>query len=180
MKKIMVIVGSVRKKRTADKVLPLVKEELQKHPELEVDIADLKDIALPFFDNIVSPSNPNFSHEYDATAAWDKRVTEADGFIFLVPEYNYSVPAVLKNAIDWVYEGWHGKPVAYVAWGVDSGVRAVEHLRQIAAWPKMVPLRDATYIPFLTAFDKDGNLQDESVRARIAQTIKQLEEALGA
>lgn len=178
MKKVMVIVGSVRKNRTADKVLPLVKAELQKHPKLEVDFADLKDIELPFFNDALSPSNPDFTYTTRETADWAKRVGAADGFIFLTPEYNYSTSAVLKNAIDWVYQGWQHKPVAYVSWGVDKGVRAVEHLRQIAAWPQMMPLRDATYIPAYTAFDQQGKLIDESVPGRIARTVSQLEETL--
>jgi NAD(P)H-dependent FMN reductase len=178
MKKIMVVVGSVRQNRFADRVLPLVIEELKRHPQLEVDIADLKDIQLPFYNHEYSPSNPQFVYADAQTQDWAMRVEAADGFIFLTPEYNYSTSAVLKNAIDWVYGGWSHKPVAYVAWGVDKGVRAVESLRQIAAWPQMRPLRDATYIPAYAAFDADGKLIDKGIPKRIARTISQLEEIL--
>jgi NAD(P)H-dependent FMN reductase len=178
MKKVMVIVGSVRKGRTAEKVLPLVTNELRKHPGLELDIADLKDIPLPFYDHPQSPSTPGFTYEHPLTAEWAKRVAAADGFIFLTPEYNHSTTAVLKNAIDWVYEGWNHKPVAFVSWGVDKGVRAVEHLRQIVQWPLMRPLRNATYIPAYTAFDHEGRLLDDSIPKKLERTVDQLEEAL--
>jgi NAD(P)H-dependent FMN reductase len=178
MKRVMVIVGSVRKGRTAEKVLPLVKEELEKYPDLEVDVADLKDIALPFYDHPQSPSTPGFMYEHPVTAEWARRVGAADGYIFLTPEYNHSTTAVLKNAIDWVYKEWNHKPVAFVSWGVDKGVRAVEHLRQIVQWPLMLPLRNATYIPAYTAFDQDGTLVDDSVRKKLAHTIGQLEDTL--
>ncbi len=177
MKKIMVIVGSVRENRAADKVLPLVQEALRKHTNLVVDVADLKDINLPFYNNPRSPSNPQFSYDDPVTAAWGKRVAAADGFVFMTPEYNYSTSGVLKNAIDWGKD-WENKPVAYVAWGVHGGIRAVEHLRQIAAWPQMIPLRDAAYINVYSAFDQDGKLLDESIPQKLDRTISQLEEAL--
>lgn len=178
MKNVMVIIGSVRENRFADRVLPLVLAELKNHPQLEIDLADLKDIKLPFYNNKYSPSHPNFKYEDEITAGWAKRVEAADGFIFLTPEYNYSTSAVLKNAIDWVYEGWNHKPVAFVAWGVDKGVRAVESLRQIAAWPQMRPLRNATYIPAFAAFDTNGKLVDENIPKQISRTVGQLEEVL--
>jgi NAD(P)H-dependent FMN reductase len=180
MKKILVVVGSVRKNRKADLILPLVKEVLEKHPDLEVDIADLKDVQLPFFDHPASPMMPGFMPDDPEAAKWVKRVDAADGFIFMTPEYNHSTTGALKNAIDWVYHGWVGKPVAFVSWGVQSGVRAVEHLRQIVLWPHMKPLRTATYIPIFSAFDQDGKLADESVHTNIERTVQELKEAVAA
>lgn len=49
------------------------------------------------------------------------------------PEYNHSTTAPLKNALDHLYREWHDKAVGFVGYGVDGGVRAVEHLRAITA-----------------------------------------------
>lgn len=175
----MVVVGSVRKNRSADKILPLVQTALAKHTDIQVNIADLQDIPLPFYDHALSPSNPDFVHEHPETAAWAERVGKADGYVFLTPEYNHSTSAVLKNAIDWVSGEWAHKPVAFVSWGVDSGVRAVEHLRQITLQLRLTPLRRATYIPVFTAFDEHGNA-DERVPRHLEQTIQELYTALNS
>ncbi|OYV72145.1 MAG: hypothetical protein B7Z72_05430, partial [Gemmatimonadetes bacterium 21-71-4] len=57
---------------------------------------------------------------------------EADGFIVAAPEYNHGYSAVLKNALDYPYEGWNRKPVAFNSWGSALGARAVEQLREVA------------------------------------------------
>jgi NAD(P)H-dependent FMN reductase len=178
MKKIMVVIGSARQGRAADKIVQLVSNELAKHPDLKVDIADLKEVGLPFYDHPLPPSMPGFEYQTPETKQWGERVAANDGFIFLTPEYNHSTSAILKNAIDWVYTGWNNKPVAFVSWGVDSGVRAVEHLRQIVQWPMLTPLLTATHIPLFTAFDKDGKLVDNSVSVKLARTVDELEKSL--
>jgi NAD(P)H-dependent FMN reductase len=80
---------------------------------------------------------------------------------WIAPEYNHSVPAVLKNAIDTVFAtfAFRAKPVACVAYsgGIAGGTRAIEHLAQIAIEAEMVPLRNNVIIPFVgTAFGPDG------------------------
>jgi NAD(P)H-dependent FMN reductase len=83
--------------------------------------------------------------------SWNKKIAEADAFLVITPEYNHSVPAVLKNAIDSVFVSFafRNKPVAAVGYsgGIAGGVRAIEHLAQIAVEAEMVPLRTGTIIP---------------------------------
>jgi NAD(P)H-dependent FMN reductase len=68
--------------------------------------------------------------------------------VLLTPEYNHGPPAVLKNALDHVYEEWRRKPVGFVSWGgPGGGVRAVEQLRQIAVELQMAPMRQQVAIP---------------------------------
>jgi len=78
---------------------------------------------MPVFDSEVMPAAVN---------ALSERLDAADGFVIVTPEYNHSFPAALKNAVDWLHEEWHAKPVAFVSYGgMSRGFRAVEQLRQV-------------------------------------------------
>jgi NAD(P)H-dependent FMN reductase len=57
---------------------------------------------------------------------WTAAIAESDGFVFVTPEYNYGAPAVLKNAIDWVYPGWNRKAAGFVSYGSAMGVRSTK------------------------------------------------------
>jgi NAD(P)H-dependent FMN reductase len=78
---------------------------------------------------------------------WREKIREADGFILATPEYNHGYPAVLKNALDYVYHVWGRKAVAFVSWGGTGGTRGVEQLRLVAIELDMVPIRWAVHIP---------------------------------
>jgi NAD(P)H-dependent FMN reductase len=78
---------------------------------------------------------------------WAAKISEADGYIIVSPEYNHGYSAVLKNAIDWVFPEWRNKPVGFVGYGNAGGARAIEQLRQVAIELQMVPIRSAVHIP---------------------------------
>ena len=92
---------------------------------------------------------------------WNEKIGEADAYVVLSPEYNRSIPAVLKNAIDSVFFSFRfrQKPVAFVAYslGYTAGARAVEHLTQIMVETEAIPVRTPTLVPYVTtAFDEQG------------------------
>jgi NAD(P)H-dependent FMN reductase len=92
---------------------------------------------------------------------WNHKIKEADAYLVITPEYNHSVPGVLKNAIDSVFVSFafRNKPIVAVGYsgGIAGGVRAIEHLAQIAIEAELVPLRTAVVIPQVaTAFNDDG------------------------
>lgn len=96
---------------------------------------------------------------------WNKAVTEADACVFLTPEYNHSVPAALKNAIDSVFmsPGFRNKPCAFVGYSVSptGAVRAIEHLIQIVNTLEAMPLRNAVMIGKVgEAFNEQGKPTD--------------------
>ena len=66
-------------------------------------------------------------------------IDQADGFVFVTPEYNHSVSAALKNAIDYLAKEWANKPAGFVSYGGNGGSRAVEHLRPILVLPETQP-----------------------------------------
>lgn len=126
MAKVMIIVASVREGRIGLPVGRWVEKELASR-DVEVDWADLKDVALPFMDEPNHPAMQQYTHEH--TKAWASRVADADAFIWVTPEYNHSFTAPLKNAIDYLVHEWRGKTVAFVSYGgQSSGTRGVAGL----------------------------------------------------
>lgn len=161
MLKINVILGSTRPERfgiqPAEWIMNLSK---QFGEQAEFELIDLKEINLPLLDLPVPPSlMPSNQNEHQT--AWAKIIGEADGFVFVTGEYNHSIPAALKNALDYVYHEWGHKPVAFVSYGADAGgMRAIEHLRQVVAWLKMYDLADFIAFPqYYTRMDEQGKFQ---------------------
>ncbi len=111
-----------------------------------------------------------------------ERIAAADALLVVTPEYNYSVPGVLKNAIDWASrppdQPFAGKPVAVM--GASGGgfgtVRAQLHLRHTFVFLDMLPLNrpEVMISSAQKRFDAEGNLTDEAVRARIADLLAAL------
>ena len=161
MLKINVILGSTRPERfgiqPAEWIMNLSK---QFGEQAEFELIDLKEINLPLLDLPVPPSlMPSNQNEHQT--AWAKIIGEADGFVFVTGEYNHSIPAALKNALDYVYHEWGHKPVAFVSYGADAGgMCAIEHLRQVVAWLKMYDLADFIAFPqYYTRMDEQGKFQ---------------------
>jgi len=88
-------------------------------------------------------------HEYTNEVArkWTDKIAEADGYIIVTAEYNHGYPAVLKNALDYIFKEWNRKAVGFVGYGGAGGARAIEQLRQVAVELQMVPIRNAVHIP---------------------------------
>lgn len=103
-----------------------------------LDIVDLADAGLPLLDE---PAPALFGTYRNAhTRRWSHTIASFDGFVVVTPEYNHSIPAALKNAVDYLYAEWAHKPVGFVGYGLTGAVRAVEHLRLVMTEVKAVPL----------------------------------------
>ena len=163
MLKLKIIIGSTRKGRNADSVCRWFLPITRSHGAFDVEILDLRDWPLPFFQETIATvgdfANPTYSDPL--VKRWNDKIKEADAYIIVTPEYNRSIPAVLKNAIDTVFFsfGFRQKPVAFVAYslGFTAGARAVEHLTQVMVETEAVPVRTPTLIASVTnAFDEEG------------------------
>lgn len=163
MSKLQIIVGSTRPGRAADQVTPWAIDRAQKHDGFDVEVLDLRDWSLPIFQehlgSVGDLSDPTYS--VPVVREWNRKVKEADAYLIITPEYNHSVPAVLKNAIDSVFLSFafRNKPLVAIGYsgGIGGGLRAIEHLAQIAIEAEMVPLRTAVIIPQVAeAFDVAG------------------------
>ena len=171
MTHIQVILGSTRPGRFGDKVAEWFMAHAAAHPGLDVELIDLAHWPLPFFN---SPVPPAMQESQDpAVVAWSDKVSAADGYVLVTPEYNHGYPAVLKNALDHVVRPWRHKPVGFVGYGgPGAGVRAVEQLRQVVIELEMIPLRQQVAIANVySAFDPTGALTDPSGPDRQAVAV---------
>jgi NAD(P)H-dependent FMN reductase len=178
---LQIIVGSTRPDRASDKVVPWVLERAEAHDAFTVELLDLRDWPLPMFQehqgSIGDMADPTYSEPI--VRQWNHKIAEGDAYLVITPEYNHSIPAVLKNAIDSVFikPGMRNKPIAAVGYsgGVAAGVRAIEHLAHIAIEMEMAVLRSSVIIPNMrTAFDEDGHPIDPMTEIALQITLDDL------
>lgn len=156
--KVGIIIGSVRQGRVSDKMAAWVAAAAQKHEELEVELLDLKDYQLPFFDEAISPQfNPDRKPEGEVKR-WLDALARQDAYIVVTPEYNRTISGVLKNALDFVAFEMAKKPVGIATHGSSNGAQAVAHLRGIV--PGLLAVTTPSFIglPYMVAqsFNDDG------------------------
>lgn len=147
--KIIIIIGTTRQKRFSEKAASYIFEEAKKK-NIDVELVDLRDYPLPFYDEPVSPSmfeSVKYEYANETAKKWIKKIAEADGYIIVTAEYNHGYPAVLKNALDYGFKEWDRKAVGFVGYGNAGGARAIEQLRQVVIELQMVPIRTAIHIP---------------------------------
>jgi NAD(P)H-dependent FMN reductase len=173
MTKLMIVLGSVREGRTGLPIAQLAKSKAEADGRFEIDWVDLKELALPFMDE---PNHPRLKkYTKDHTKAWSARVEAADAFIFAFPEYNYSFSPAIKNALDYVFEEWARKPVAFINWGGNSGgTRAQAALRIVVTALGMISTRGSVEINFPQKQIADGVFTPNEQQANVLKT--QLEE----
>ena len=111
---------------------------------MTVEVVDLRDHPLPFFAEMAT--NACVPTQDAAAVAWQAKLAEFDGYIFVVAEYNRSITGVLKNALDQAYVEWARKPFGAIAYGSMGGLAALSHLRRIGVELQMVPVRDTVHI----------------------------------
>jgi NAD(P)H-dependent FMN reductase len=170
---VSVIVGSTRQGRFSEKPAQWIFQHLKKR-DIDARLLDLRDFPMPFFDHAMPPAMPGRPpYEHEAVKKWTAAIGASDGFIFVTPEYNYGPPAVLKNAIDWVYPEWHRKAAAFVSFGGVGGARSVQQLRETAIELQLAPIRSSVHIPVATLMahfqggDVDKGLADLATNANL-------------
>lgn len=176
MPNILVVTGSARPNSVNSKMVPYVVEVLA-HKGADVTVADLQKIALPFFDDVHSPSSPDFAPTHANVIAWTKMVAAADGVLLVTPEYNHTMSPIQINAVDWVGKEWQGKPVALVGYGWRSGAgQAHAAAREaLAVNLKAEVLDTQTNLFFMKDLSPDGSIIDESsVQEKIQATVDEL------
>lgn len=159
MIKIKVIAGSVRPGRFNIQPANWIADLAGQNPDVEVELVDLQNLDLPFY-NEPKPAMMG-DYELEHTKKLAETIGEADGFIFVVAEYNHSYAPVLANALNYLNAEWNYKPVSFVSYGSQAGgARAVEHLRTIAGELRMFDLRDQVLLPnYYFRTDEDGKYE---------------------
>lgn len=176
MKKVGIILGSTREGRQGEKVAQWFLNQAKQNKEVEFELVDLRDWDLPFFNFPISPA---YAPAYDPgmQTKWGEKIASFDGFVLVTPEYNHSFPAVLKNALDFVFKEWNNKPVSFVSYsaGPFGGIRAIEHLIPVVVELKMIPVREQISITSIfDAFDENGQLKNPTYAKSVDTIVQKL------
>jgi NAD(P)H-dependent FMN reductase len=163
--KLAVIIGTTREGRKTPNQAKWVANEASQTADVEVEIVDLKDFPMPFFNEPVSPRyNPERKAE-PAVQAWIDKISEFDAYIFVTPEYNHSIPGVLKNSLDFITWELQRKPAAVVSHGSAGGARAASDLKEILSESRaaIVPTQpQLAIIGMSEVIDEAGDLNEEA------------------
>jgi len=161
--KLKVLVGSTRDGRAADRVVPWVTNRAEARDTFSVEVLDLREWNLPMFAETIQTvgdfHDPTYSQPL--IRRWNDTIRDADALVIVTPEYNHSIPAALKNAIDSLFFSFalRNKPAGLVGYsgGPVGGARSVEHLAHVLIEAEAVPLRNSVLIPNVnTAFTEAG------------------------
>lgn len=146
MLNIKVITGSTREGRFSEKAANWVAGVLENNENIKAEVVDLCDYDMPFFNEATLPAAKTEPYKNEEVARFTAKIAEGDAFVIIAPEYNHGYPAVLKNALDWVFGEWSNKPVAFVGYGSVGGARSIEQLRLVAINLEMAPVNAAVNI----------------------------------
>jgi len=147
---IAIIIGSTRPNRNGEVVAKWVYENTQTRNDATFELVDIKDYNLPLLDEPMPPSMGHYSKEH--TKIWSEKIASFDGYIFVTPDYNRSVPAALKNAIDFLYNEWTNKAAGFVGYSGSGSVRAIENLRIIMSELQIADVRSQVNLSLMTDF----------------------------
>jgi NAD(P)H-dependent FMN reductase len=149
--RVAIVTGSTRPRRQSRAVAEWVLDRAAARDDARFELVDIADHGIDRFDEPLPPLAGQYSQAH--TRAWARCIAAFDAFVFVTPEYNHSVPGALKTAIDFLFAEWNDKAAGFVSYGVDGGVRAVEHLRQIAGEIKLADVRTAVSLTFADDFE---------------------------
>ena len=142
--RIGIIISSTREGRFADKPTAWFNEIASRREDISTEILDLRDYPLPYFAEARSPAVVPPTSE--VALRWGAKLAEMDGFVVITAEYNHGPTGVLKNALDYAYNEFKRKPIAFVGYGGVGGARAIEQLRLIAIELQLVPTKTGVHI----------------------------------
>ena len=160
--KLAIVVGSTREGRQTLKQAKWVLKTAKQNEDTEVELVDLANYPMPFMDEPISPRyNQNRQIDPRVKKFLDK-INEFDAYVFVTPEYNHSIPAVLKNAFDYITWELQRKPAAIVSHGTVGGARAAMHLKEIISEARAVPIPSFVAFPHMSDnIDEEGKLNEE-------------------
>jgi NAD(P)H-dependent FMN reductase len=169
-----VVLGSSRGQRLGERVIRWVLTGAKEVPEADFALFDLACYQLPFFDEAVAPWDNPDRHPAPNVARWLEDMASADGYLFVVPEYNLAVPAVVKNALDLLAHEADAKPASILTYSdtFNGGVTAGHEFRLVVNKLGMLPLPMTVPLPHAEQLlDPDGSLVAE---ARFAKVVTQV------
>jgi NAD(P)H-dependent FMN reductase len=168
---LQVMVASVREGRAGLSIGQWFLDTANRFDQFDVELVDLKRWNLPLMDEPMHPRLEQYKHQH--TKDWSRQIDKGDAFVFVIPEYNYSMSAPLKNALDYLSREWSYKPVGFVSYGgISGGTRAVQVAKQVVTTLRMMPLPEAVNIPFYAKYrDAEGHFQATEEMEQSAETM---------
>lgn len=164
-----IIVGTNRKDRKSVYVASWLRGEMEKRPEIETRLFDVKDFALPQDDYGTGIK--------DAFPEWRDAIIRADGLVIVSPEYNHGYPGVLKSVLDLLLKEYIHKAVALVgvSAGTFGGTRVIEALLPVARELGLaVTFADLNFPKVDEKFDQNGELLDKAYEKRVKGFLDEL------
>ncbi len=177
-KTVRILLGSTRQGRRSEKIAKAVYDVISKNQKAKVEFLDLKELALPLFDDPVPPFQRKTEPSVDPIVnKWSETIKATDALIILVPDYNQGYSAVLKNAIDLLFYEWSGKRIAFVGYGDagNGGTSAVAQLREVLSAIGANLLVDQLLIPTVyQALTEEGKFINKEYEVLLGKMVDQL------
>ncbi|HET8941237.1 MAG TPA: NAD(P)H-dependent oxidoreductase [Rudaea sp.] len=169
--KLHIVICSTRPGRIGPSVANWFHGFAQRHGKFANELIDLADVDLPMYDEPVHPAKRDYKHDH--TKRWSASVAAADAYVFVTPEYNYSPPPSLVNALDYVYHEWSYKPCGFVSYGgVSGGLRAVQAVKMQITTLKMMPMMEGVMVPMASSkIDVAGQFNSNELIDKSAATL---------
>jgi NAD(P)H-dependent FMN reductase len=146
MPRLHTIIASTRPTRIGPAIASWFHDFAKAHGKFDAQLIDLADFNLPVYDEPHHPMRRQYTQEH--TKKWSASVNAADAFVFVTPEYNYSPPPSLVNALDYLFWEWQYKPVGLVSYGgVSGGLRSAQAVKLQLTALKMMPIPEGVALP---------------------------------
>ena len=171
MYNLKVITSTTRPARKGILVADWITALAQQTGKFNVELLDLAAINLPLMDEPNHPRLKQYQHEH--TKNWSATIEAADAFIIVLGEYNYGFPAPIKNALDYLFNEWMYKPVAFVSYGgISAGLRSMQMLKQVASALSMLVITESVNLPFFSKYINDeGVFEPEEIVDKSAHVM---------
>ncbi|WP_280235151.1 NADPH-dependent FMN reductase [Nocardia cyriacigeorgica] len=171
--KLAVIIGSVREGRFGPVVASWFADLARAHGGYDVDVIDLADYEIPMELPAAPPAMDPEPQRPVGMSELTERLSAADAYVIVTPDYNRSFPASIKAAIDWYFTQWSGKTVGFVGYsGGSGGLLAIEGLRQVFNELDAHTLREYVSFPrYYLLFDENGSLLEPEEPVAAARTM---------
>jgi len=164
---IPVILGTTRKGRASENVARFVMKQISKRGDVKTELIDILELALPIDD----------AGEAIKHSAFSEKMSQADGIVLVVPEYNHGYPGILKHALDTNLKEYIHKAVGIcgVSAGGFGGTRAIQGLLPVLRELGLTTIFwDGNFSNAQKLFDADGKIADAAYERRIGPFIQEL------
>jgi NAD(P)H-dependent FMN reductase len=166
---LQIIVGSTRPGRVGIAIAHWFYDIAVARGDFDVELVDLLDVNLPLLDEPRHPRLREYEHEH--TKEWSRTIDRGDAFVFVIPEYNHSLNAATKNAVDYLHWEWRYKAYGIVCYGGASmGTRAAQVLKPVMAGLKTNLCGDVS-VPLTTLPVKDGVFEGNEILVNSSTTL---------